>query len=194
MYLKNALYSHFFKVDEQLVLSNSLSVVFYYIVTPILFQSPMFTQLQWQWFFSSVWQMSSGFPILQWTIMILCVYHFRARRALSIFKDIPLRTRRVLSLYKVYGDSALLVLNRTSLKSDSALLTLNWWYLIIMKVCKCMFSILFRPIYDQLFSFTDMHISGQANRAYWNCDYWLKQISDSLILKHTYTGHIINSA
>ena len=31
----------------------------------------------------------------------------RARRALSIFKDVPLRTRRVLSLYKVYGDSAL---------------------------------------------------------------------------------------
>ena len=40
----------------------------------------------------------------------------RARRALSIFKDVPLTTRRVLSLYKVYGDSSLLVLNGTSLK------------------------------------------------------------------------------
>ena len=35
--------------------------------------------------------------------------HYRllkARRALSIFKDVPLRTRRALSLYKVYGDMA----------------------------------------------------------------------------------------
>ena len=53
----------------------------------------------------------------------------RARRALSIFKDVLFRTRRALSLYKVYGDSALLVLNGTSLISDSALLVLNWWYL-----------------------------------------------------------------
>ena len=37
-------------------------------------------------------------------------YHqLRARRALSLFNDVPLRTRRALSLYKVYGDSALLV-------------------------------------------------------------------------------------
>ena len=27
----------------------------------------------------------------------------RAKRVLSIFKDVPLRTRRVLSLYNVYG-------------------------------------------------------------------------------------------
>ena len=73
----------------------------------------------------------------------------RARRALSIFKDVPiaplelvlnrtdnydhvcsvpLRTRRALSLYIAYGDSALLVLNGTSLSSDSALLALNWRY------------------------------------------------------------------
>ena len=52
----------------------------------------------------------------------------RARRVLSIFKDVLLRTRSGLSLYKVYGDSALLVLNRTSMSSDSALLALNWWY------------------------------------------------------------------
>ena len=52
----------------------------------------------------------------------------RARRALSIFKDVPLRTSRVLSLYNVQGDSALLDLNRTSLNSDSALLAFNWRY------------------------------------------------------------------
>ena len=52
-------------------------------------------------------------------------YHcqLKARRALSIFKEVPLRTRRVLSLYNVYGNSALLVLNRTSLNGDSAFLT-----------------------------------------------------------------------
>ena len=59
----------------------------------------------------------------------LGLYHqLRARRELSIFKDVPLRTRRVLSLYKVNGNSALLVLNRTSLDIDSALLALTWWY------------------------------------------------------------------
>ena len=52
----------------------------------------------------------------------------RTRRALSIFKDVPLRTRRGLSLCKVYGDSALLVLNGTSLNNYtcSTLLALNW--------------------------------------------------------------------
>ena len=35
----------------------------------------------------------------------------RTRRALSILKDVLLRTRRVLLLYKVYGNSTLLVLN-----------------------------------------------------------------------------------
>ena len=55
----------------------------------------------------------------------------RARRALLIFKDVPLRTRKAPLLYRVYGDSSLLVLNRTSLNSDSysALLALNWRYL-----------------------------------------------------------------
>ena len=51
--------------------------------------------------------------------------YMRARRALTLFQDVPLRTRRVLSLYKVYGNSALLVLNWTSLNSDNALLVLN---------------------------------------------------------------------
>ena len=51
--------------------------------------------------------------------------HLRARRALSIFKDVPWRTRMALSLYKVYGNSALLVLNRTSLNSINTLLVLN---------------------------------------------------------------------
>ena len=48
----------------------------------------------------------------------------RARRAISIFKDVPLRTRRALSLYKVYGNSALLVLNRTSL---NIIVTAPFW-------------------------------------------------------------------
>ena len=41
----------------------------------------------------------------------------RARKALSLFNDVPLRTRRALLLYRVYGDSALLVLNGTLLNS-----------------------------------------------------------------------------
>ena len=59
--------------------------------------------------------------------------HLRARRALSIFKDVSLSTRRVQLLYNVYmyGDSAFLVLNRASLNSDSTLLTLNWWYVLV---------------------------------------------------------------
>ena len=52
----------------------------------------------------------------------------RARRALSIFKDVPLTNRRALSLYTRYSNSALLVLNGTSLNSDSALLALNRRY------------------------------------------------------------------
>ena len=44
----------------------------------------------------------------------------RARRALSIFKDVPLRTRRGLSLYNVYGNSTLLVFNGTSLKKKAS--------------------------------------------------------------------------
>ena len=49
----------------------------------------------------------------------------KARKALSIFKDVSLRTRRMLSLNNVYGDSALLVLNGTYLNSESALMALN---------------------------------------------------------------------
>ena len=44
----------------------------------------------------------------------------RARRALMLFNDVPMRTRRVLSLYKVYGNNTLLVLNWTSLNSLNA--------------------------------------------------------------------------
>ena len=39
----------------------------------------------------------------------------RARRALTLFNDVPLRTRRALSPYTLYSNSALLVLNGTSL-------------------------------------------------------------------------------
>ena len=51
--------------------------------------------------------------------------NLRARRALSLFRDVPLRTRRVLSTQTLYSDSALLVL-KGSLNIDSALLALNW--------------------------------------------------------------------
>ena len=49
----------------------------------------------------------------------------RARWALILFTDVPLKTRRVLLLYKVYGDSALLVLSGTSLNSVYALQALS---------------------------------------------------------------------
>ena len=49
----------------------------------------------------------------------------RARTALSLFKEVPLRTRKALSPLTLYSDSALLVLNGTSLNIDSALLALN---------------------------------------------------------------------
>ena len=54
--------------------------------------------------------------------LIYC--QLRARKALMLVKDVPLRTRRVVSLYKVYGDIALLVLNRTLLNSFHTLLAL----------------------------------------------------------------------
>ena len=57
--------------------------------------------------------------------MLEAYRQLRARRALMMFKDAPLRTRRALSLYKVYGDSALLVLSGTSLNSVNALLALR---------------------------------------------------------------------
>ena len=46
-------------------------------------------------------------------------YIVKARRALSILRDVPLTTRRALSQYKVYGDS-ILALNGISLNHDSA--------------------------------------------------------------------------
>ena len=51
-------------------------------------------------------------------------HQWRARRALKLFKDVPLRSRRAISLQKVYGKCALLVLNGTS-HSVKALLVLN---------------------------------------------------------------------
>ena len=54
----------------------------------------------------------------------------RARRALSLFKDVPLGTRRALSPKTLYSNSPLLVLNGTSLNIDSALLALNWRYFL----------------------------------------------------------------
>ena len=49
----------------------------------------------------------------------------RARRALTMSKEVLLRTRWALSLYKVYINSSLLVLNGISLNIDSSLLVLN---------------------------------------------------------------------
>ena len=49
----------------------------------------------------------------------------RARRALTLFNNIPLRTRRALSPQTLYSDSPLLVLNGTSLNNINALLALN---------------------------------------------------------------------
>ena len=60
-----------------------------------------------------------------WIEIFFLYCQLRARRALLIFNDVPLRSRRVLSLYKVYGDSALLVLNGTLMNSVNALLVLN---------------------------------------------------------------------
>ena len=56
----------------------------------------------------------------------------RVRKALLIFKDVPLRTRRALSLYNVYGDNALPVLSGVSLNRDSGLLDLNWRFVSLL--------------------------------------------------------------
>ena len=65
-------------------------------------------------------------------ITIYQIYHqLRARRALMLFKDVPLRTKRGLSLYKVCGDSALLVLNGTLLNNVNVLLALSGRYVQI---------------------------------------------------------------
>ena len=53
----------------------------------------------------------------------------RARRALSLYNNVPLSTRRVLSLCKVCGNKTLLALNRTSRNSINALVVLSWRYL-----------------------------------------------------------------
>ena len=57
------------------------------------------------------------YDIIRNIVCIIILSIFRARRALSIFKDVPLRTSRALSFYKLYMGiySALLVLNEKSL-------------------------------------------------------------------------------
>ena len=91
----------------------------------------------------------------QTNIKLACHFQYRllrARRALSIFKDVLRRTRRALSLYKVYRyryvDSASLVLNGTSLNIDGALLALNWWYLGRRHKILCLNSQIY---FDKLF-------------------------------------------
>ena len=68
--------------------------------------------------------------LVNWKLCMVGNAHqqLRARRALSLFNNVPFRTRMVLSLYKVCGDSALLVLNRTWLNSINTLLLLNQQY------------------------------------------------------------------
>ena len=66
---------------------------------------------------------------------VFCVYpRLRARRALMLLNDVPLRTRRALLPYSLYNDSALLVLNGTSLNSINALLALNWRYYMYVQL------------------------------------------------------------
>ena len=65
----------------------------------------------------------------------------RARRALSQFRDVPLRTRRALSpLCTLYSDSALLGLNGTSVNINSALLALSWRYMLPSRAKREAFS------------------------------------------------------
>ena len=84
----------------------------------------------------------SVFSVFLWTCFLNAqithnqsVYRqLKARRALSLFKDVLLRTRRALLPRTLYSDSTLLVLNRTSLNIDSALLALNWRYMPVMSI------------------------------------------------------------
>ena len=80
------------------------------------------------------------------TILILLHIHeqyrqLRARRGLSISKDVPLITSRAPLLYNDYADSALLGLNGTSLNSDNALLAPTHPLLIWLAVLKVKFWI-----------------------------------------------------
>ena len=72
------------------------------------------------------WQSDNG-RYANWWKSLPYSYHcqFRARRALSLFKDVPLKTRRALSPQTLSSNSSLLVLNRTTVNIDSALLALN---------------------------------------------------------------------
>ena len=76
-------------------------------------------------------------------------HQLRARRELSIFKDVPLRTRRVLSLYNVYGNSAILALNWW--KSHINCEEIGWgWYLH-----GCILSSLFLNLFAGILALTN---------------------------------------
>ena len=76
-----------------------------------------------------LWGAEKLVPAEYWCPYGTCTCHrLRAKRGLTLPKDVLLRTRRVLALYKVYGDKALLVLNATSLININALLALSWRY------------------------------------------------------------------
>ena len=53
---------------------------------------------------------------------------FRAKRAFSLFKDVPLRSRRALSLFRAVPLRTRRALLLHKVHSDSALLALNWQY------------------------------------------------------------------
>ena len=68
-----------------------------------------------------------------WWLKFSREYHqLRARRAILLFKYVPLRTRRVLSPWSLHTYTAFLVLNGTSLNIDSALLALNRRYIVFL--------------------------------------------------------------
>ena len=110
----------------------------------------MFTWFYWS--FMTVYRLFSAVPFICTSTIIIILNQYqsyrqlRARRALILFKDVPLRTRRALSLYKVCGDSALLVLNGILLNSVNALLALSQQYIsmtIIMIFLYCNYFVIF---------------------------------------------------
>ena len=91
-------------------------------VTPFHLDSKTYNYLKLDFFICK-----KTFSLVNSINLIYC--QLRARRALSLLHDVPLRTRRALSLCKVYGDSALLVLNGTLLNSVNALLAFSRRYI-----------------------------------------------------------------
>ena len=80
----------------------------------------------------------------------LYIDQLRARRALSIYKDVPLRTRRALYPYNVYGNSTLLDAN-ISLLLDLALcatlkLRLNRMLPRELRSCTMSAGLIFNPV------------------------------------------------